>query len=298
VSSYQNSTQGQADLTLIDAEDNPVTGSLVWDETNNSLTFIKTGGLLETGTYDLTLFSRENGFVSPNGQLLDGNKDGTTGEDDNYTQTITLESATTPILTLPDFSRAATQTVDGLPISLANADTVRSVEFELSYNTDLLEITDVITDAAGWQITNSEIDGENGRLSVTVQGNQALSGDNLILLDAKIPDGATYGVSDILQFESIVFKDAESAILPGRSDIAIQQIAYFGDASGNEEYSSFDASLIDRVAEGLDTGFNSFPNTDPIIIGDISGDGIISNDDALDVARFVVGLPQPEIPNL
>ena len=48
----------------------------------------------------------------------------------------------------------------------------------------------------------------------------------------------------------------------------------------------------------LDGGFAAFPRLDPLIVGDVTGDGSVSGLDAHFVARIAVGLPQAEIPTL
>ena len=59
-----------------------------------------------------------------------------------------------------------------------------------------------------------------------------------------------------------------------------------------------DASYIARVSVGLDTGFDAFDLTDPVVIGDVTGNGTLSGMDASYVARKSVYLPQPKIPDL
>ena len=54
-----------------------VTGSLVWAAATNTLSFVKTGGILSpTDSYQFTLRSSATGFHDTSGHLLDGNKDG------------------------------------------------------------------------------------------------------------------------------------------------------------------------------------------------------------------------------
>ena len=74
------------DLTLIkDGAANPINGSLIWDETAKTLTFVKTGDILEPGSYTLTLDSRPDGLVYTNGDLIDVDGDGTPGSQFEFT---------------------------------------------------------------------------------------------------------------------------------------------------------------------------------------------------------------------
>jgi hypothetical protein len=52
------------------------------------------------------------------------------------------------------------------------------------------------------------------------------------------------------------------------------------------------------VAIGLDRGFAAYPNVDPVIIGDITGNGELGGLDAQRIAQEAVGLDPPEIPPL
>ena len=69
-----------ADVTLVrESTSEAVAGSLVWDETALTLSFIKTGGILESDRYELTLISDEDSLISETAQLLDGDDDSIAG---------------------------------------------------------------------------------------------------------------------------------------------------------------------------------------------------------------------------
>ncbi len=145
---YDNSTGslGPADVTLVGAATGPIRGSLVVDQNNTRITFIETGqagvlgsaapgtlfGVLPNDTYTVTLRSASNGFQDTNGNLLDGNADGTPG--DNFVTTFVVNNSSNSVtVTLPDFARGAGQLVNvpntvsandtftnGLPLRLYN----------------------------------------------------------------------------------------------------------------------------------------------------------------------------------
>jgi hypothetical protein len=52
------------------------------------------------------------------------------------------------------------------------------------------------------------------------------------------------------------------------------------------------------VVVGLDTGFQPFPKTDPVVLADITGNGGLSSQDATLILREVVLIDVPEIPPL
>jgi urease beta subunit len=279
------------DLTLKDGDGNTINGSLIWDETAKTLTFVKTGDILQPGSYTLTLDSRPDGLVYTNGASIDLDRNGTTGDEFEFT----VESQTAPVLSLPDFSRAQGQSVDvpagdnlmGVPIRISNPNGVDNISFTLQYDKDLLAITGANVAAAGWRTISSDLNSTPGQAEFTLAGPALTDTTDLIFLTAEVPETATYGNSGLLE------------IIPGAGlvgDSAVQLVANFGDTTGNQGYSALDASLIARVSVGLDTGFRAFPVTDPLILGDITGNRELSAFDAALVAQRSVGLSVPEIP--
>ncbi len=120
---YDNSTGtlGSEDVTLIGTGAGPIRGSLVVDTVagQQRITFIQTGqsgvlgsaaagtlfGVLPDGTYTVTLRSASNGFQDVDGNLLDGNGDGTPG--DNFVTTfVVINPPNAVVVSLPDFARA------------------------------------------------------------------------------------------------------------------------------------------------------------------------------------------------
>ena len=142
---YDNSTGtlGPADVTLVGTTTGAIRGSLVVDavagrsgsDGATRITFIQTGqsgvlgsaapgtlfGVLPNDTYTVTLRSASNGFQDTNGNLLDGNADGTPG-DDYVTTFVVNNSSNSVTVTLPDFSRGAGQLVN-VPNTAAANDT-------------------------------------------------------------------------------------------------------------------------------------------------------------------------------
>ena len=112
---------GPADVTLVsNTTGKAITGSLLINPSNATITFVKTTlvgtngkpltnaqGLLPADTYTVTLVSGSTAFkAATGGSLLDGNADGTPG--DNYTTTFTVNPvpATAVVVDVPDFARA------------------------------------------------------------------------------------------------------------------------------------------------------------------------------------------------
>jgi hypothetical protein len=296
------------DLTLVGAAKGNIKGSIIWNESTKTLNFIKTGGLLEADNYTLTLASRSDGFVKLNGDLLDGDSNGTKGGD--YSKTFTVTANNARVLSLPDFSRGIGQTVDvpagdsifGLPIRIDNPNGAMGIDFSLQYDSNLLSITGVNLGAnigGDWQVTSNL--NTLGQATFSLFGTTALTSTSLtdlVLLTGQVKNTATDGISGILQINSTSINEGAISSI---GDSAVQLVALFGDATGNggnNAYSGFDASRIARVVVGIDSGFDAFPLTDPLIIGDINGNGGLGSLDASLVARKAVGISVPQIPNI
>ena len=130
-----------------------VLGSLLVDAGLKKITFLKTGEILAPGDYTLRLKSGSEAFHDLAGQRLDGNADGTAGDD--YTRTLTIDGPTTPVIIgLPDVTRGAGQPVNlpannlaaGLPLSITNGTGVAGIDLRLQYDPALLEIPDFTLD--------------------------------------------------------------------------------------------------------------------------------------------------------
>jgi hypothetical protein len=138
---------------------------------------------------------------------------------------------------------------------------------------------------------------EPGRLRVSFSSATPLDAGpaQFVTLTAEVPDTAEFGTAHVLDLMDVRLNDGT---LPGSADDAIHAVGYFGDTTGNGDYSGLDAVQIARVVVGLDSGFEACPLIDPAIIADVTGNGDLSGLDAVLVAQEVVGLDPPEIPGL
>ena len=295
--------QGPADVTLVGASTGPVTGSLIVTPGNQAITFVKTGGILAPDTYTITFRSAANGFTDTSGGLLDGNGDGTPG--DNYTTTFTVAPSTARVLALPDFARGPGQPVvvpamggTGLPLTISDGTGVTSISLSITYNTSLLSITGVNlgtnAPAGSMVFLNTPIP---GLAFVTFTSPTALPAglDNFATLVASVPNAAPYASKQDLVIGGM---SINGGAIPAIDQDGVHAVAYLGDTSGNGGYSSLDASLILRVVASSDSGFAAYPLLDPTIAADIAGRGSLSSIDASFLLQFVANLPQPRIPAL
>ena len=266
-----------------------IAGSL--DVRDDILTFVKTDGILEPDDYTLTLFSRNNGFVSSGGKLLDGDFDGIAG--DNFVTQFTVEDREQRVLSLDDFSRGIGERVDSLlsseniAISLDDGTEVTAVDLTLNYDPNILTVEDVILDPVlddDWSLTTKDLTNP-GTAIISLSGTTPLeSGEiDLVQLEAIVPETATNGASAILTLENISLNNEEIVAI---GDTAYQKVAPLGDTNNDLNYTDTDAYNISLLATGISEGLTAFALTNPQIIADINGDGAISAFDSYLVTQL------------
>ncbi len=294
-------TLGQADVSLVGSASGIVEGSLVVG--TNSVTFVAVDGPLTEDDYTVTLRSATNGFRDlASGELLDGNGDGTPGDD--FSGEFTVGAVRPVIVSLPDFVRGADQPVnvpatqDGLPLRLSDATGVESVSLTIQFDPELLNVTGALLGA-------DAPDGSTVDLNTATPGMVTLGftsgapltagGAEFVLLTADVPLSAAYGDSHVLQIGDVIINQGA---INATADHAIHVAAFLGDATGNGGYSGLDAQRVARVAVGLDSGFETFPTIHPVVLADITGNGAMSGLDAQRIAQKSVGLDVSEIPQI
>ncbi len=277
--------QNGVDLLLVGENNGEIRGSVIWNELDNTLTFIATGAPLKDDIYTLSLFSRNDGFIYNDGNLIDGDNDDLAGGDFNYS--FAIDNGDRPVLSLADVI-AAPATETDIPIEIDRLDGIDTIDFTLNYNTDLLGVTGVNVDANLWEIRDRQIDSANGTISLSLGAKTDLTGSaNLLSLQATVKPNAPYLATDIIEFGNIT---ANSGSIELIGDRALQQVVLAGDVTGNGSYRSLDASLVSRTVAGIDNGFTGFPLVDPYLIGDVNFDRVLSITDALTIGKNAVGL--------
>jgi hypothetical protein len=325
-----NSLANSANLPVVLSGPNGlVKGSVLWDANTNTLHFIKTGGILADGNYTLTLRSGTTGTDTfhDNAGALDGNGDNTAG--DNFTTTFTVANGSAAVLSIHDFARGSGQSVfvdyrglqardgegnlvGGLPVTISNGAGVHSVEFTLTYDArDLQFSSNLLSDVTlppNWSIqAQNTISGNVGTLHVVVFGsdnnNTLGAGPQTVVTfnNVVVPMTAAYGASDALLFSGIRVNESNIAAV---GDSAVHKVVDLGDATGNSSVGPTDAAVIAQTVVGINTGFVNpnnghvtDPLVDPTIIGDMTGDGTLSGDDAVAASQmFSDPQSEPQIP--
>ena len=287
-------------LTVIDSNGNPVRGSLVVE--NNQVIFVPTNPL-DAGTYTLTYSSNDfiTQFGSENSQfqsleMLDGDRDGTSGGDLNTDVSVADSNAIK--ITVPSFARGPGQSVDigqsgsGLPISVSNAEAFTDITLRLEYNPELLNITDVVL-ASGlpgdWQINGLEI--SDGQAIVDLAGSTALEAGatDLIKLVANVPENATFNNSQVLRVSGGAIDEDRNPIALEES-AAVHKVAFLADPNADGIIDFGDVLAVANLFLSDDiSGFDRFDLTDPVLIGDANRDNIVDFGDVLAVAQEFLG---------
>ena len=277
---YDN--EEQKNLFLRDESGDLVNGSIVFKDGFTGFNFVKTGDVLAPGRYNLTLDS----VVGSNGEVFDGDKDGQPGG--NYTQEFSGVDNEATVLSLADLVLAPGESVgvveedQNFSISIDTGTEINQIQFDVEYNPNLLNIKDnfQLTEnlPADWKLQLADLS-TPGVAKLTLSGSTALAAgkQNLLSIEADVPNNTEYGKTQVLQLKNVQFNNGN---LVGIGDTAIHQVSMQGDVSGDGTLSNFDAHLIAQASTGLIDNFAAYPHLDPLIMSDPNKDGDLSAFDA------------------
>ena len=292
---------GAADIVLSGAASGLVKGSVVFDADYKGLRYVVSGSGLAPETYSLALKSGPRAFHSVFGNL-DGNGDGTGGDD--YNTSFTLGPAPTIRLSLPDFMRGPGQAVDVpaagkyLPLTLTSQGDVRNLSFTVRYDPSLLEIS-AAQSGAGLPVGASlSVDTSvAGQITVTIATATPIAAgkQTLVNLVARVPNGAAYGAVEVVDVGNVF---ANQSAAERADDDALHVVGYIGDTNRNAKLDREDVTLIQRNGLKMDSGFAAWSYINPLMVGDVDGDGRLTTADASRVLQKMNGVARPEIPDV
>jgi hypothetical protein len=191
----------------------------------------------------------------------------------------------------------------GIPISLLGPTAgVTSGAFTLTYNTSLLNITGVLADpnavsSYGEVLTLASNSGGTAVIDFTTTSALPAAGSTPILLggiQATVPQAAYYKSKGLLHFSSISLSSSSGPVQAVGGD-AVDLVAFLGFVDGTGTVNASDMEYLSRVEAGSDTGFSAFQLTDPRIIGDINGDGVVDGSAVSLLTRDNNSLPTPQM---
>jgi hypothetical protein len=295
---------GPPDFVVLDAAtDLPaaVRGSVVAGPGGTSATFVNTAGAVPEGMYRVRLGS---GFRSLDGRPLDGDGDGLPGG--TYTSGVRMAAPAGAAIGVRGFARGPGEAVS-LPVVLGGASAVTEAGFTLAYDPSLLTIppdgaVGLSPDAAAAGLvlapyTITVLDDRRAVLAVSAAGGAGWTppadGGVLLTITGTVPADAPYGAAGLLDVGGVTVNGAAAGGAAG-----VHVVVHPGDATGDRVYSARDAALIAQAGAAAGTGFPPFTRLDPVLIGDVTGDGSIDAADAGRVALKGGGGDVPELPDL
>jgi hypothetical protein len=116
------------------------------------------------------------------------------------------------------------------------------------------------------------------------------------MFQASVPEQAPYGAAEVVEVRIRDARGSNQAPMAVSGDDAVHLAGYFLDGSGDGSYSMLDVQRLQRVNVGLDSGFGAYPGIDPVIVGDLNGNGQLSSLDVNRFYQFALGQPRTEIP--
>jgi hypothetical protein len=199
-------------------------------------------------------------------------------------------------------------------VTVSGAEGANEVSFFLTYEPALLSVTEIVAGADLPKGAELQFEQKDGAWRVLVSSDAPLAAGDLELLrlEATVPEkGAEgtiyeeghYGAKHLLEISEATVRIGDKET-PVRADHGLHVVSYLGDASGNGAYNTADAMDIRRVLLRLDTGFGAYPTVDPVILGDASGNDILTSLDSrlmYRVGEYAVDgkeWPWPQVPAL
>ena len=290
---------GASDIVFTDAAGKVVPGSVVVDADRRGITFVRSGGLLAAGRYELRLVSGAQAFVDATGALLDGNRDGTRG--DAYVNSFNV-SAGGAVLAIGDLARGPGQDINlpvgsaGLPITLSNAAGATQVVFTLRFDAALIGFVGAASGAglpAGSTLSVDLSVAGQVRVEITTTAPLGAGTLELVRLQAGVQTAAPYGAAEVLDLTDI---SINGGAIAARGDDGVHVVAYLGDVDGNRAYTLQDVTRLQRLITKADSGFGAFPLIDPLLLGDVNASGTLTSLDAARLQQQAGGTSRPEFP--
>ena len=197
----------------------------------------------------------------------------------------------------------------GIPIALTSGVNVTSGSFTLQYNPSLLTISGAVSKVVGASFTLVSNDTNLGiavlslssptRISSTTQSITVGS----LLATVPLSAASSYGAKQLLHFSNEQLGGTAGPIAVTNED-GVEVAAYVGDVMDTgSPFTLQDAAAIAAAAAGVPNttaqtipGFAAFPNLDPVIIGDVSLQGIVNSTDAGVMTQQLGGTARTTIP--
>ena len=136
-----------------------------------------------------------------------------------------------------------------------------------------------------------------GQITVTIATATPIAAgkQTLVNLVARVPNGAAYGAVEVVDVSNVF---ANQSAAERADDDALHVVGYIGDTNRNAKLDKEDVTLIQRNGLKMDSGFAAWSYINPLMVGDVDGDGRLTTADASRVLQKMNGVARPEIPDV
>lgn len=234
------------------------------------------------------------------GVALDGNADGSAGDDWLGSFNVTRNNAVT--VGLADTARGPGQVLGvaiadtGLAVRLSNGAGVTSVRFTLAYDPALLGVATLargsgLPAAATFSVTPLG----SGLIAVEITATAGLPAGAITLaqLVATVPTGVAYGAAGVIDVRDLQVNGGALAAL---DDDAVHVAAFTGDVTRDRQLSSADVALMRQLLAGDINRLPGWALLDGRIIGDVNGSGLFDAVDPLRLEQALAGMAGVTVP--
>ncbi|MBP6899056.1 MAG: S8 family serine peptidase [Burkholderiaceae bacterium] len=288
------------DIVVTDAAGQVVAGSLFVAADGLSARFLASGSLLADGVYGVRLRAGAAALHDQAGVALDGDANGTGGDD--WLGSFSVARGAALSVGLADTARGPGQVLGvaiadtGLAVRLSNGAGVTSVRFTLAYNPALLGLATVARGAglpAGASFSATALGSGLIAVEISAAGGLPAGALTLAQLVATVPSGASYGAAAVIDVRELQVNGGALAAL---DDDAVHVAAYAGDVSRDRQHSTADVSLMRQLLSGVINRLPGWALVDGRIIGDVNGSGAFDAVDPLRLEQALAGMPGVTVP--
>ncbi|MDX1785951.1 MAG: Ig-like domain-containing protein, partial [Roseovarius sp.] len=288
------------DVMLLDAEGNPVRGSLVPDADERGFTFLATEGALPPGEYRLRLTADDLGWRS-RWDVLEAGPLG-------YEERVITISEAPVTLALQGAVQTAGQALgvrgSGLAVTMTQSGGLRSMVVQVSWDADLMQISGLVSKLAGAMVSRVDAGGTPGQATFRIAFDTAPEAGTVEIarLMGRMNAGANYGTSGaplrmrVAEINGVATADPAAPALfarafgegafgraapaPAASETrALTLVAQRGDADGDGTVSAADLARFAALPEDSLEGLSAWAFIDPNLLRPLPSEGGATGDD-------------------
>jgi len=288
------------DVVLLDSVGHSVPGTLFVAADGRSARFLASGSVLPDGSYSVRLVAGAAALRDLSGIALDGNADGTAG--DNHLGSFSVARGDSLTVGLGDIARGPEQAMgagmagDGIGVRLSNGSGVNTVAFSFNWDPALLVGVTLARGGAlpaGASFTATAVG--SGRIDVLINAPGGLPAGGLTIaqLSGQPPAGASYGAAQVLDIQGVFINGSSR---PQGDDDAVHVAAFAGDLTRDRALDSGDLTLMNQLLAGSAQRAPMYPLIDHRLLGDVNGSGLFDALDPMRLQQHLAGTPNVVVP--